>query len=406
MILMLQQSDKIWEQLTFATGSRDILLNMPSISPKQPFSDDILEFLNGISKILMKAPEAKAYPEVITLGFWLRKPNMLQLKKRFEETKENRFRIGKGTVFHIAPSNVAVNYAYSLFTGLVTGNSNIVRLPTKDFYQVNIINKAIKEMLELKKDMVPYVCLVRYGHNKEINDLLSSLADIRVIWGGDTTIREIRNSALKPRAIEITFADRFSFSIINADMYLECPKKDILAQGFYNDTYLTDQNACTSPKIVVWTGYQKENAKKIFWSELKKIVNDKYFYQNIQGVNKLTSLFMLASSREGVHREAFEDNLSVQVKVDVVDERLIDYTDNSGYFLEYDCEDIMELRALCNEKCQTVSYYGDKENILSLLNNGIRGIDRIVPIGKTMDFDLIWDGYNLVEQMTRLIAVY
>ena len=38
-----------------------------------------------------------------------------------------------------------------------------------------------------------------------------------------------------------------------------------------------------------------------------------------------------------------------------------------------------------------------------LLESGVKGIDRIVPIGHTMDFDLLWDGYDLVSQMTRVI---
>jgi hypothetical protein len=37
------------------------------------------------------------------------------------------------------------------------------------------------------------------------------------------------------------------------------------------------------------------------------------------------------------------------------------------------------------------------------MNFGIKGVDRIVPIGKTMDFDLIWDGYDLIERFTRTI---
>ena len=42
---------------------------------------------------------------------------------------------------------------------------------------------------------------------------------------------------------------------------------------------------------------------------------------------------------------------------------------------------------------------------LPLLKTGVRGIDRIVPVGKTMDFDLIWDGYNLYERLTRTIHI-
>ena len=36
----------------------------------------------------------------------------------------------------------------------------------------------------------------------------------------------------------------------------------------------------------------------------------------------------------------------------------------------------------------------------------MRGIDRVVKIGKTMEFGFIWDGYDLRERLTREIAVY
>ena len=32
-----------------------------------------------------------------------------------------------------------------------------------------------------------------------------------------------------------------------------------------------------------------------------------------------------------------------------------------------------------------------------------RGVDRIVPIGRTMDFSLMWDGYDLIRSMSRRI---
>lgn len=66
----------------------------------------------------------------------------------------------------------------------------------------------------------------------------------------------------------------------------------------------------------------------------------------------------------------------------------------------------MEIRDLCDDThCQTIGFLGDKKQILPLVLSGVKGVDRIVPIGKTMDFDLIWDGYNLVERMTRTIKI-
>ena len=41
----------------------------------------------------------------------------------------------------------------------------------------------------------------------------------------------------------------------------------------------------------------------------------------------------------------------------------------------------------------------------SLLATGVRGIDRIALVGKTMDFGLIMDGYDLVSRLTRVVAI-
>lgn len=391
--------------VTYLVGNDEIVAALKAVSPKCPFDDSVVEFLNSLSKILVKSREAKAYPDVITLGFWMRKSSVLALKERFV-TDSSDIKIGRGVAFHIAPSNVPVNYAYSLLTGLLTGNANVVRIPSKDFPQVSIINKAINEALEEYPDMKPYICLVRYGRDQKVNDMFSALADTRIIWGGDNTIAEIRKSPLGPRAGEIAFADRYSLAVIDSDKYMEVSDKERLAEEFYNDTYLSDQNACTSPRLVVWMGEKKEEAKELFWKYEHDLVKKKYQFQSIMGINKLTSSYLMTVSKEGVHVEQREDNYIVRVNVPEVNPDLMQLKDNSGYFFEYDCDDIIEIRDFCNNThCQTIGFLGEKETIMPLLISGIKGVDRVVPIGKTMDFDFIWDGYNLVERLTRTIKV-
>ena len=36
-----------------------------------------------------------------------------------------------------------------------------------------------------------------------------------------------------------------------------------------------------------------------------------------------------------------------------------------------------------------------------MIFNNLRGLDRIVPIGKSMDMDIIWDGYDVINQLSR-----
>ncbi len=394
------------DKITYLVGNEKVVAGIQNIPVREPFDDEIIDFLNEISKRLLRSKEAKQYPDVVTLGFWLRKASLLQLKERFLQETNDTVKVGRGVAFHIAPSNVPVNYAYSLVAGLLTGNANIVRIPSKDFPQVELINEAINAVLEEKEQIKAYICLVRYGRENEINDFFSSLSDVRIVWGGDATIAEIRKSPLKPRATEITFADRYSLAVLDSDAYISSENKERIAEEFYNDTFLTDQNACTSPRVVIWYGDHKQEAKEAFWEQLLQFVERKYTFQAIQGINKLTSSYLMAVQQEGTIIEPHENNLIVRVNIPKLDSSVMELKDNSGYFFEYDCEDIMELRDICNNThCQTIGYLGDARIFIPLLKSGIKGVDRVVPIGKTMDFDMIWDGYNLFERLTRTIVI-
>lgn len=390
-------------EIEYLIGDAELLSNMENVGVMLPFSDEILRFFNELSKKMLSVPEARQYPDVITLAFWLRKSHFLKEKEMFDGNCG--LRMGRGTVFHIAPSNVPVNYFYSFAVGLICGNSNIVRLPSKDFPQVTIINEAVKEVLAEFETLKNYICFIRYGHNRDVNDVLSATSDVRVVWGGDATVDEIRKSPMKPRGSEVVFADRYSLCVIDADKYLEIEDKKQVASDFYNDTYLTDQNACTSPRIVIWTGKQREFAKVRFWNELQKLAEEKYTYQDIQGVNKLDSLYRLGAENEAVHLIEGKNNLLVRVQVENLKKELLKNMENSGYFLEYDSDNLMELSELCNQKCQTIAYIGETNELRKLAESGVRGIDRIVPVGKTMDFSFVWDGYDLLERLTRRISI-
>ncbi len=396
----------VYDHINYLIGSADVIKNITTVTPRKPFDARVIDFLGDVSRKLMIDKHAKLFPDIVTLGFWLRKSSILAYGKRFAEQAGQR-RIGRGVAFHIAPSNVAVNYAYSLFTGLLCGNANIVRVPSKRFAQVDIINRIIDETLDIYPDLRAYICLVRYERNKEINDAISSICDVRIIWGGDNTIAEIRKSPIGPRASEITFADRYSLAVIDSDLYMESENKERIAADFYNDTYLSDQNACTSPRAVVWMGSKKEEARKRFWVEVNSVIQNRYDIQPIQSVDKLTTKYeVMANNITDLSEESDFDNRILRIHVKELKPELMKYRSHSGFFYEYDCNDIMDIKDFCNNvHCQTIAIYGDKKLVNPLLNIGVKGIDRITKIGHTMDFDLIWDGYNLVDRLTRNVAL-
>ena len=170
---------------------------------------------------------------------------------------------------------------------------------------------------------------------------------------------------------------------------------------------MSDQNACTSPRAIAWMGDKKDEAKEVFWTELSEVIRDRYTLQPVWSVDKLTNKYeVLAKNITTLASVNMDSNLIVRMKTDRLVPELMDYRGHSGFFYEYDCDDIKELRQFCNDtRCQTIGLIGKKEAIQPLIDLGIKGVDRVVPIGKTMDFDLLWDGYNLVERLTRTVEI-
>lgn len=390
-----------FNELQYIVGSPETVSGMHSVRPLRPFDDDVIAFLNDLSGELRKNRD---HPDVATFGFWCRKAALLQEKAKYDDVSE---RLGKGIVFHSTPSNVPVNFAFSFAAGLLAGNANIVRLPAKPFEQADIISGAVRELIGTEhKNMAPYIVFVKFPPVKDIADVFSALCNVRVIWGGDMTVAELRKSEIPARTTEITFADRHSAAVINADAYLASERKETIIRDFYNDTYFTDQNACTSPRIVFWKGEKKAEAKEDFWKRVHELVSGKYSLSAVQSVGKLSAMYS-AAARKKVRVEKSRDMLITRLNVGELDKDLMDYKYNSGFFFEKDIESLADIVNVCDIRCQTLTYYGiDRAEFEDFIEN-VRpsGIDRIVPIGRSMDFALTWDGYDLIRQMSRRVTV-
>ncbi|HQN15278.1 MAG TPA: acyl-CoA reductase [Bacteroidales bacterium] len=381
---------------------------MIKTNPGVPFDEQCVDFLNELSVQLYKDPRTKAYPDVATFAFFCRKANILQLKSNYSHGGQ---RIGRGLIFHVAPSNVPLNFAYSLLCGLLSGNSNIVRVPSKEFVQVGIICEALHKIREKEESrgFSSRILLVRYDHQTNATDYFSSLCDVRIIWGGDNTIETIRKSKIPPRSFDVTFADRYSFCIINADEYIKEPTPDKIAQSFYNDTYLFDQNACTAPHLVIWLGSSSdvEKAKNIFWHELHKIVKEKYHVQPVIAVDKLSSFYGQSLRSPGIKKIPSQDNLLWRVELKKLPDNIDEFRCSSGYFSEYHACSLSEIAPIINRKFQTITYWGLNKKELSEFMEKSKpfGIDRIVPIGRSMEFSLVWDGFDLIRVLSRAYEI-
>jgi hypothetical protein len=377
--------------------------------PLVPFSDEVIDLLATVSAVLLKDPVSRQFPDVATFGFWCRRSSVRGMQQSHTPLGT---RVGRGLVFHIAPGNVPVNFAYSLVAGMLAGNANIVRLPSASFRQVDMICAAFDGALASPEhaSLRDHVRLIRYGREDAATTrLLSARCDVRVVWGGDESISEIRRSALPARAFDVTFADRYSLCVIDADAYLEREDTSSVAEGFYNDTYLFDQNACTAPHLVVWLGGRDavERAKKRFWHALHQVVERRYELATVSAVDKRASAYRFAALHEGCRIEPADDNLITRVSAATLEPGIESWRSACGYFTEFHAAQLADIVPVITGRYQTLSYLGVDPDVLRelVVYHRMPGIDRIVPVGRTLDFSLDWDGYDLVCSLSRVIAV-
>lgn len=385
----------------FLVGDYNTIIEMTRTPALPMFSERGVEFLGALSKEILRDKRTRKNVDVMSYAYWIRKASIEQVKSKHHDYKN---RIGRGVAFHIAPSNVPVNFAVSMTSSLLAGNISLIRVSNKDFEQVDIICEAINTVLNSEfQDLKPYFCLMRYEHSERITQELSSICDVRIIWGGNKTIETIRKATIQPRTIEMAFADRYSIAIIDSDRYLKMDTEEV-AKGFYTDTYYSDQNACSSPRLVVWLGESVEQARNQFWHELEKLVLKEYDMKPIQAVDKYTSFCTLGMLRKGVHLVS-DDNYIVRTELDELTPDVMSYKNGGGYFFEYVAQKLEDITPVLAKQCQTVSVLGvEKEAVKKIVfDNGVRGVDRIVPLGQTMGLEFIWDGYKMVENMSRFV---
>ena len=362
------------------------------------FDDAVLAFLQSLSKEFLRQ---KAYGEIVALGFWLRDSHIKKLKKRFERKHEGAILMPKGVVFHIAPSNVDTIFLYSLILSLLAGNMNILRIGERRNPQLDAILATLLRVLANHPVIAEHIVIIRYAHDDAITAYLSKLCDVRIIWGGDATIEHIRTLAIPPYATELVFADKFSFAVIDPN---GCDFDTPFFEKFYRDGYTFLQNACSSVRTICWLNADKEQ-KEAFWNGFETFVEQKMPpLEAKQTVDKLTALALQsATTRASVTCNKFIHRIALR-DLDDIDTQL---HCGFGLFYEVDIGHIDTLLRYATRKNQTLAVAGiEREKIIDAIKTTrTRGFDRIVALGEANSFEAVWDGYDILSSLVRIVDV-
>lgn len=271
----------------------------PSGEPWAPFDRRATELLAQLSEVILQDPDARRQEAVSAFGFWCRRAHLQALECRHPCAAP---RLGRGLVFHIAPSNVPVMFAYSYAVGLLAGNANIVRLSSRRREEDATLLALFRRVLSRHREVEARTVFVSYERSEEITAEFCARCDARVVWGGDATAAALRMMPMPPHAVELVFPDRWSLAVFSqaALSALTGEERAVLAHRFYNDTYQMDQNACSSPQLVLWLedGGSVE-ARRLWWEAVAEEAGRRYVFGYYQAARKLEKLCLDAMTMTG-----------------------------------------------------------------------------------------------------------
>lgn len=396
-------------------GAAEALIGRIAAEPRpRPFAEEVTAFTARLSSIILGDPRSRPLPEVVALGYWLRPASIRRLAERFATLDGGvGVRGPVGVALHIPPANVDPIFAYSWLLALLCGNASIVRLPRRRGAVADLLLDQIAVALRDHPAIAAVTAFVEYGHDDAITAALSAEAGLRIIWGGDETIRHIRSLPLSPRGKEVVFADRRSFAAIAAPAFLALDDSAAytLMDRLALDVFLFDQMACSSVRMLAWCGSPQavEAATQRAIPLLRKAAADRGFtVEPAAALAKYAACQRLAMDFPVSGIDWGDGRLAV-IELDPGTPPLWPETDHTGggLLLQTRINDLADLIPLVDLRVQTLAQYGfDRDDLAEFVRrlNG-RGIDRIVPLGSAMDFAAIWDGYDLLAEFTRLVTI-
>lgn len=371
----------------------------------------IADFLAAFARRLLTPALARRYPELGSLGFFLRKGELARAVTHMREVPADAYVFPRGLVFHVPPANVDTIFVYSWALSALAGNSNVVRISHRAAGAASAVLDALNETLAGADPVVAQTQrMVSYGHDDAVTAALSAACDLRVIWGGDRAVTEIRKHALPPSARDLTFPDRASFAALSIAGWLQSStvERRAAVDGFANDAYWFDQAACASPRAVFLVGdpAQAPAVEAEFASLLADVVASRgWGVDAAMAVEKRVSTMGVAAEG-GARRISFNGNavavLELVEPADVPRRWL-----GAGTFPFATLPTLRALAPLVGRKDQTLAHFGfaraELDELVTAL--GGRGIDRIVPFGSALTFSAVWDGYDLPREFTRLTTL-
>ena len=407
----------VTEALAYRAGAYDAKFEESALLAKldaarqrlaAPFAPERVDLVASVAETLLGPRRSTASGPAAHFAFWTRRAALAKLAASFAaRVPQNTLARPRGLVFHLPPQNVETVFLYSWALAYLAGNANIVRLPQAISARMRAIVDLFLARLEAAGDESQL--FVHYPSQGDLGAKISALSDARVVWGGDAKVALFAPLPLRNGGKSIWFGDRFSFSTISGAALekLDDAALRALAKKLHNDVFVFDQMACSSPHALYVVGEAAAHSaaiRRLLDASALEWTMDDPANRVGHAIGKMTAAFYAAAN--GRVSSVNWQNTHLTSIVASAPERQ-DLRVGGGFLSVVFVRSLGEVASFIRQSDQTITYFGwERGEIEAVAASRIGpGVSRWAPIGTALDFDFIWDGYDIPFELTRLVRI-
>ncbi len=156
-----------------------------------------------------------------------------------------RRRAPLGVLLHIAAGNTDVLPVFTVLEGLITGNVNIVKLPSHDG---GLTETLVGILVHLEPRLEDYIYLINTpSSDVETLKYLAEMSNAVVVWGGNDAVRAIR-CLTDPDTKIIEWGHKLSFAYLSGDFFHWNAEGELT--GLAKHIFRTQQLLTTSCQVI------------------------------------------------------------------------------------------------------------------------------------------------------------
>ena len=308
----------------------------------------------------------------------------------------------KGVVCHWVAGNVPLLAVFSWALSAAVGNSNVIRLSSRQGDVMSPLLRALSGRSEVGRRMAGDTLVVSFDLTDEMaHHQMSQAADVRIAWGGRDAVDAIRGLPTRWDCEDVVFGPRSSMAVIDPG---------VITPGgvtrLATDIVIFDQLACSSPQVVFLKGRPGEAAFDGFLDRFQTA-----FAKQSAGFPRhrldFSETYRIALDRSRAILAGGsilrDDGTQWTVAVLTAPVDAIGCANRFVQVVPYTTQD--EILAYIPENAQTCVVQLPGDELASFTEQAAwRGVCRFPNPGEGNHFENPWDGIGLVSRLVKFVV--